>query len=1448
VNRIVVGPVLALMLASVPAVALAQPMLIDTLGGPSGYGVECLSTNDDGSSNEIDITTAFPGGVEFFGRRHTTAYVNTNGNITFAAALSTFTPMPFPIANRPTIAPYWADVDIRGSACSGFGGGRGCANPTTNGVWWHLEPGRMVVTWDRVGYFSCADARQMTFQLILTEALYCGIPGDFDVEFRYTQCEWETGNASGGTAGFGGTPAQVGFDAGNLTDFVAIMGSRMAGISRVVCDESNVGDPGVWRFRIRRGVIECPDAGDPCTLPTALGVCAEGRTQCRGTSVECQPIVDPSPERCDAFDNDCDGMVDEDPGMCGTIEICERGRCIPPCFEGGCATGFTCSATGVCLEDACTAVSCAAGERCAGGACLGVCGGVVCPPGQNCVGGTCQNLCDVVECGACETCDSGNCRTRCEVTGCGAGEVCEETGVCVEEACFGVLCGPGRICRAGLCASACDGVVCPAGEMCLRGACAAPVVVVPDAGVGEPDAGMMMVQVDAGRPDAGRISAPPPDDGGCGCAVPGERRGNGTGAMVALIAFGLLLVGRRRRALLPFVGALALLVTASACSTGDPPIPTVDVCGDGMLATAETCDDGNVVDGDGCAALCFIEIGFTCVGDPSTCTMVGPGVCGDRMVGGTEQCDDGGASGECDADCTLVRCGDGTTNDIADEECDDGNVVDADGCTARCFAEPETCGNGMCEPGETCNNCGADCALTRLCMECADLDADGARDQACGGTDCNDEDAAVRPGMTEIPCNRVDEDCDRATRDAVDADMDGSTCNFDCDDTDATRNPLLREICGDSLDNDCDAATEDLFDSDADGARCDVDCDDYRATTCPDCAELCNNTIDDDCDAATVDRFDADADGSLCNLDCDDADATRRPGATELCDGLDNNCNMLLDGPNEDDDRDGYADVACGAACVGACGDCADTNARISPAALEICGNTVDDDCNVATVDDLVDFDADGAFCDVDCDDRDVATFPDAAGICGPRFSYFEDFEASAGGWTTSGALSSWARGTPTGDFITAAASGTQAWLTNPAGDYNTSELSYLTSPPFNLSGAFSDPQLSFSHVFVTEGCCDEGWVEVSTNGGSTWRKVGAAGQGSNWYNDTTNQWWDGSSGAGGAWRTASIRLADVAGQADVRLRFVFSSDGSSEFDGFGVDDVRLDNQLADLALTAIDAMPSVTCAGVSTPIRATVRNDGITTIGAFPISYTVDGGAPVTQMVTRTLRPGETYDFTFTAPAVLAAGARTIAVTIALAGDTITANNTRSATVMIEPVTAVMAAVPYVEGFETGAGGWTTSGTMSSWARGTPTNTFISAAGAGTSSWVTNPTGPYNNSELSYLLSPCFDFSAVTTVPTVSFQHIYKTRATDRGWFEITRDGLTWTKLGISGDGTNWYSDATNDVWSGNSGMSGVWRTASRTAEGVAGLPLVRFRFVFSSDLSGTDEGFGVDAFTITP
>ena len=45
-------------------------------------------------------------------------------------------------------------------------------------------------------------------------------------------------------------------------------------------------------------------------------------------------------------------------------------------------------------------------------------------------------------------------------------------------------------------------------------------------------------------------------------------------------------------------------------------------------------------------------------------------VCGNGVREGYEACDSGGATAECDADCTLVECGDGVVNEAAGERCE----------------------------------------------------------------------------------------------------------------------------------------------------------------------------------------------------------------------------------------------------------------------------------------------------------------------------------------------------------------------------------------------------------------------------------------------------------------------------------------------------------------------------------------------------------------------------------------------------------------------------------------------------------------------------------------------------------------------------------------------------------------------------------------------------------
>jgi len=64
--------------------------------------------------------------------------------------------------------------------------------------------------------------------------------------------------------------------------------------------------------------------------------------------------------------------------------------------------------------------------------------------------------------------------------------------------------------------------------------------------------------------------------------------------------------------------------------------------------------------------------------------------CGDGAVGRpVEDCDEGGGeSATCDEDCTVPTCGDGTLNESAGEQCDDGKQEDGDGCSADCKDEP----------------------------------------------------------------------------------------------------------------------------------------------------------------------------------------------------------------------------------------------------------------------------------------------------------------------------------------------------------------------------------------------------------------------------------------------------------------------------------------------------------------------------------------------------------------------------------------------------------------------------------------------------------------------------------------------------------------------------------------------------------------------------------------
>lgn len=233
--------------------------------------------------------------------------------------------------------------------------------------------------------------------------------------------------------------------------------------------------------------------------------------------------------------------------------------------------------------------------------------------------------------------------------------------------------------------------------------------------------------------------------------------------------------------------------------------------------------------------------------------------------------------------------------------------------------------------------------------------------------------------------------------------------NNDCDDSLDTVHPDAEEVC-DSLDNDCDTEIDENVtllvypDLDGDGygeafstpiAACapdslqsiiDNDCDDAENSVHPNANEVCND-IDNDCDNEIdegvlitcyldldKDGFGDDSKSSIaCTCpngsveqdgDCNDANASLSPAVIEICDGIDNDCDGVIDDDFVyltafefvDEDLDGFGiDSSDRATCVtrdvyltqvvSLRGDCNESDDTIYPGAEDAAGDGVDADC-----------------------------------------------------------------------------------------------------------------------------------------------------------------------------------------------------------------------------------------------------------------------------------------------------------------------------------------------------------------------------------------------------------------------------------------------------------------------------------------------------------------------
>jgi len=145
-------------------------------------------------------------------------------------------------------------------------------------------------------------------------------------------------------------------------------------------------------------------------------------------------------------------------------------------------------------------------------------------------------------------------------------------------------------------------------------------------------------------------------------------------------------------------------------------------------------------------------------------------------------------------------------------------------------------------------------------------------------------------------------------------------------------------VCGPGI-TACGSTCNDLSTDESHCGACGFVC--PMGTYCADssCVEISEPPLCDDADGDGV------LDNACGGTDCDDLNAGVYRGALEVCDGLDNDCDGIVD--NVDADKDGHILFGCfdyiGSKPVD---DCRDTNDGVHGGALEVCGDSFDNNCD----------------------------------------------------------------------------------------------------------------------------------------------------------------------------------------------------------------------------------------------------------------------------------------------------------------------------------------------------------------------------------------------------------------------------------------------------------------------------------------------------------------------
>lgn len=768
-----------------------------------------------------------------------------------------------------------------------------------------------------------------------------------------------------------------------------------------------------------------------CESTNDYGSCT-GKRVCAQTGLTNCDALQPTPEVCDGFDNNCDGEIDE--STCDDANPCTEDLCLGadgcsnmPLDGENCDDGDLCTVTDHCADGVClgTAIQCDDANPCTTDLCDGTEGcifennneicddGDACTIGDLCVDGACAGTaveCQCKEdsdCGELEDgdlcngtlfCDKSGVQFLCQIK---PGSVVEcpaapgKDGACLEPVCTPATgnCGFASLNEGFACD---DKDTCTYGSTCTAGECVG--------GIPLNCSDENPCTTDSCQTGAGCLHAPAAGScsDGNACTYPD------------VCGDGVCLSG------LPLECDDGNVCSADTCSPdeGCKHAPLDGACDDGNLCTTgdkcqagfcvptgiKGCDDANPCTNDSCspAVGCLHEFNAAPCSDDNLCTVNDACEGGECAGGAALDCDDGNTctndtcnplvgclhaahAGECDDSdpCTVGdSCSGGACVGAQPLECDDGNPCTNDVCLPMAGCS-QTNNQNPCSDDSKCTT-DDKCSLGS-CIPGAPVNCDD-------GNPCTDDSCHPQEGCVHL-ANAVECDDSNActTGDVCAAGNCLGEGSLECDDS----NPCTKDIClpgggcqYEKIDAACfdgNPCTQDDFCSDGlcqPGLQ--KECDDANPCTddvCDDtgaCVHTANQAGCDDSNPCTVGDH---CSGSKClptgAEDCNDDDIC----TTDYCHPITGCTHELNTVPCDDGSACTVKDICELGECKGTvalnCNDgnvCTTDSCAPESGCVYIANDVGCDDSNLCTVTDV----CQGGVCNgsgaKDCDDSNVCT------------------------------------------------------------------------------------------------------------------------------------------------------------------------------------------------------------------------------------------------------------------------------------------------------------------------------------------------------------------------------------------------------------------------------------------------------------------------------------------